>query len=331
MVVAVVGRGLFPLAMQKLVVAPTELTRETPYLRYHIARHPRRPGGSTAWRPASSTARPISRWPTSGPTRRPSRTCGSGTGTRCCRPSASCRRSAPTTTSSRVDDDRYWIDGKYRQVLLSPRELNAASLPTRTFINEHLTFTHGMGLTLGPVNQVTTEGLPVLFIKDLPPVSTVSLKVTRPQIYYGELANEYVFVRTRQREFDHPVGRGERLRLLRRERAASGSATCCAGCVLAVRFGSSKILLSQDITNDSRVLYYREHHGAGGAGAAVPPVRPRSLSGDRGRRHAASGSSTPTPRRTAIRTPSGCATAPTTCGTASSWSSTPTTARSRPT
>jgi uncharacterized protein len=79
-----------------------------------------------------------------------------------------------------VDDDRYWIDGKYRQVLLSPRELNAASLPTRTFINEHLTFTHGMGLTLGPVNQVTTEGLPVLFVKDLPPVSTVSLPVTRP-------------------------------------------------------------------------------------------------------------------------------------------------------
>src|SRR5436190_2026234 len=79
-----------------------------------------------------------------------------------------------------VDDDRYWIDGKYRQVLLSPRELNAASLPTRTFINEHLTFTHGMGLTLGPVNQVTSEGLPVLFLKDLPPVSTVSLRVTRP-------------------------------------------------------------------------------------------------------------------------------------------------------
>ncbi|MBK7832513.1 MAG: UPF0182 family protein [Gemmatimonadetes bacterium] len=58
-----------------------------------------------------------------------------------------------------VDDDRYWIDGKYRQVLLSPRELNAQSLPTRTFINEHLTFTHGMGLTMSPVNQVTTQGL----------------------------------------------------------------------------------------------------------------------------------------------------------------------------
>ena len=73
-----------------------------------------------------------------------------------------------------VDDDRYVIDGELRQVLLSPRELNTAALPTRTFINEHLTFTHGMGLTLGPVNQVTTEGLPVLFIKDLPPVVDAS-------------------------------------------------------------------------------------------------------------------------------------------------------------
>jgi uncharacterized membrane protein (UPF0182 family) len=76
-----------------------------------------------------------------------------------------------------VDDDRYWIDGEYRQVLLSPRELNTASLPTRNFINERLTFTHGMGLTLSPVNQITVEGLPVLFIKDLPPSSNVSLDV----------------------------------------------------------------------------------------------------------------------------------------------------------
>src|SRR6185503_3650399 len=105
-----------------------------------------------------------------------------------------------------VDDDRYWIDGKYRQVLLSPRELNAASLPTRTFVNERLTFTHGMGLTLGPVNQVTPEGLPVLFIKDLPPVSSVSLNVTRPGIYYGELPDSWVFAHTGQKEFDYPLG-----------------------------------------------------------------------------------------------------------------------------
>jgi uncharacterized membrane protein (UPF0182 family) len=114
-----------------------------------------------------------------------------------------------------------------------------------------------MGLTLGPVNQVTTEGLPVLFVKDLPPVSSVSLRVTRPQIYYGELANEYVFVGTRQREFDHPSGEAN----VYANYGGSGGVqvgNLLRRLLLAARFGSSKILFSQDITNDSRVLYYRD-------------------------------------------------------------------------
>ncbi|MCE2392917.1 MAG: UPF0182 family protein [Proteobacteria bacterium] len=81
-----------------------------------------------------------------------------------------------------VDNDRYIIDGEYRQIMLSARELNSDSLPERTWINERLTFTHGYGLTLGPVNQVTPEGLPVLFIKDLPPESAVELSVSPPEI-----------------------------------------------------------------------------------------------------------------------------------------------------
>ncbi len=251
----IVGRGLFPLAMQKFVVAPTELTRETPYLRNHIA------ATRQAWGLDSVDTREL--------------------GGEADLTLADIRANAPTIENVRlwdrepllqtfgqlqeirtyydfvsVDDDRYWIDDKYRQVLLSPRELNAASLPTRTFINEHLTFTHGMGLTLGPVNQVTTEGLPVLFVKDLPPVSTVSLRVTRPQIYYGELANDYVFANTRQREFDHPSGEANVYA------AYEGTGGVRVGnllrrTILAVRFGSSKILFSQDVTNDSRVLYYR--------------------------------------------------------------------------
>jgi len=156
-----------------------------------------------------------------------------------------------------VDDDRYMIDGKYRQVLLSPRELNVGSLPTRTFINEHLTFTHGMGLTLSPVNQVTVEGLPVLFIRDLPPVSDVSLTVTRPQIYFGEMVNEYVFVGTKQREFDHPSGEANVYAAYEGTGGVPVN-SLLRRIVLAARFGSTKILLSGDITNESRILYYRE-------------------------------------------------------------------------
>ena len=105
-----------------------------------------------------------------------------------------------------VDNDRYVIDGESRQVMLSARELNTASLPSRTWINERLTFTHGYGLTLGPVNQVTPEGLPVLFIKNLPPESSVDLRVTEPSIYFGERSNDYVFVKTQAREFHYPKG-----------------------------------------------------------------------------------------------------------------------------
>jgi uncharacterized membrane protein (UPF0182 family) len=105
-----------------------------------------------------------------------------------------------------VHNDRYRINGEYRQIMLSARELNSDSLPNRNWINERLTFTHGYGVTLGPVNQVTPEGLPVLFIKDLPPQSSVDLTITEPSIYFGQQSNDHVFVRTRAREFHYPKG-----------------------------------------------------------------------------------------------------------------------------
>ena len=143
----------------------------------HHARRARR-SGSIAWKSASSRATRGSRGRTSSATPRRSRTCRSGTISRCSTRSDRSRRSGPTTTSPSVDNDRYIINGKYRQIMLSARELNSRSLPSRTWINEQLTFTHGYGLTLGPVNEVTPEGLPVLFIRDLPLASTVDLKVT---------------------------------------------------------------------------------------------------------------------------------------------------------
>ncbi|MBK6485709.1 MAG: UPF0182 family protein [Gemmatimonadetes bacterium] len=255
MAVAVIGRGVVPTIMQKFVVAPTELTREEPYLAHHVAatRH--------AWGIDSVESRDLE---------------GQTNLTM-----ASLRANAPTIDNVRlwdrepllrtfgqlqeirtyydfinVDDDRYWIDGKYRQVLLAPRELNPESLPTRTFINEHLTFTHGMGLTMSPVNQVTTQGLPVLLIQDLPPASIGALKVSRPQIYYGELTNNYVFVGTRQREFDFPAGEEN----VYTTYTGTGGVTVgniFRRSLLSLYFGSSKILLSGDITSESRVLYNR--------------------------------------------------------------------------
>ena len=155
-----------------------------------------------------------------------------------------------------VDDDRYWIDGEYRQVLLSPRELNAASLPTRNFINERLGFTHGMGVTLSPVNQVTPEGLPELMLKDLPPVSTVSLSVERPAVYYGELSNTYVFVNTDYREFDYPLGDSSAYTVYDGEGGVPVN-SFLRRVLYGLRFRSMQLLLTEYITSDSRVMYHR--------------------------------------------------------------------------
>ena len=155
-----------------------------------------------------------------------------------------------------VDNDRYTIDGRYRQIMLSAREMNSQSLPSRTWINEHLTFTHGYGLTLGPVNEVTPEGLPVLFIRDLPPVSAGDLKVTQPAIYYGELSNDHVFVRTRTQEFDYPRG-DDNVFTTYSGTGGVALSNIFTRLMFALRFRSTDTFFSPNLTRDSRVMIHR--------------------------------------------------------------------------
>src|SRR6202041_3762340 len=108
-----------------------------------------------------------------------------------------------------IDIDRYEIDGANREVMLAARELNVDKLPdsSRNWINEKLIYTHGYGITMNPVNGFTAEGLPTLILSNMPVQSTVrSLSVTRPEIYFGELTNTDVYVKTRQQEFNYPQG-----------------------------------------------------------------------------------------------------------------------------
>jgi len=154
-----------------------------------------------------------------------------------------------------VDNDRYLINNEYRQVMLSPRELSYAALPSRTWVNEHLTYTHGYGAVLGPVNRVNREGLPEFFIKDIPPVATTTVQIKRPEIYYGEQSNDYVFVKAGRPEFDYPVGEKN---VYSRYQGQGGVPLSFFRKVLyAIRFGSVTILLSNDITSGSRVMYHR--------------------------------------------------------------------------
>jgi len=154
-----------------------------------------------------------------------------------------------------VDNDRYRINGEFRQVMLSSRELSYASLPSRSWINEHIIYTHGYGAVLGPVNRVSREGLPEFFIKDIPPVSSSTVRITRPEIYYGETSNDYVFVQTKRPEFDYPVG--EKNVYSRYEGKGGVPLSFLKKLIFAVRFGSVTILLSDDITADSRIMYHR--------------------------------------------------------------------------
>jgi len=156
-----------------------------------------------------------------------------------------------------IDNDRYTIDGKYRQVMLSARELNTESLQTRSWQNEHLSYTHGFGLTLGPVNQVTTEGLPVLFVRDIPPVSTVNLRVDQPSIYYGELSNDYVIVKTKLAEFHYPKGDDNESTFY----DGTGGVplnSIWRRIMFALRFVSTDVLVTNQLTPQSRIMFHRK-------------------------------------------------------------------------
>jgi uncharacterized membrane protein (UPF0182 family) len=156
-----------------------------------------------------------------------------------------------------VDNDRYRIDDTYRQIMLSAREISHHHLPSRIWINEHLTYTHGYGVVFGPVNQVTPEGLPEFFIKDIPPVSSDSIKVTRPEIYFGELANDYVFVKTTARELDYPSG-DQNIYTTYEGRGGVPIASFWRKLLFSAHYATLRIALSRDITHESRILYHRQ-------------------------------------------------------------------------
>jgi uncharacterized membrane protein (UPF0182 family) len=156
-----------------------------------------------------------------------------------------------------VDNDRYRIDGSYRQVMLSARELSHQHLPSRIWINEHLTYTHGYGVVFGPVNQVTPEGLPEFFIKDIPPVSTADAKVSRPEIYFGELSNDYVIVRTRAQELDYASG-DQNIYSQYEGRGGVPISSLWRKLIFSARYATFRILLSNDVIRDSRILYHRQ-------------------------------------------------------------------------
>ncbi|HVW08565.1 MAG TPA: UPF0182 family protein [Bryobacteraceae bacterium] len=157
------------------------------------------------------------------------------------------------------DVDRYVIDGRKRQVLLSPRELDITQLPgsQSSWINPHLIFTHGYGLVMAEVAKITPEGQPVYLIKDMPPaISTPSLKLTRPELYYGEMQQEPVFVDTAQQEFNYPQGADNAFNRYDGKGGFPVSSFLMRAAA-ALHYGDSTILLTSYLTDHSRMMIHR--------------------------------------------------------------------------
>jgi uncharacterized membrane protein (UPF0182 family) len=159
-----------------------------------------------------------------------------------------------------IDIDRYAINGTTREVMLAARELNVEKLPesSRNWINEKLIYTHGYGITMNPVNGFTPEGLPTLILSNMPVQSTVrGLTVTRPEIYFGEMTNTDVYVKTRQQEFNYPQGASNNLT------SYEGSGGVALGgflrrMIIALdQSDLAKLPFSDDVNRNSRLLMRR--------------------------------------------------------------------------
>jgi uncharacterized membrane protein (UPF0182 family) len=162
-----------------------------------------------------------------------------------------------------IDIDRYVIDGALRQVMLATRELSVSKLPasSRNWINEKLIYTHGYGLTMNAVNGFTAEGLPALLLRDMPvQATTPSLAVTRPEVYFGEMTNTDVYVKTRQQEFNYPQGQTNNLT------SYEGTGGIVLGgffrrlAIALDRGDIGKLPFSDDVTRESRLLMRRTVH-----------------------------------------------------------------------
>jgi uncharacterized protein len=159
-----------------------------------------------------------------------------------------------------IDIDRYEIDGATREVMLAARELNVDKLPesSRNWINEKLIYTHGYGITMNPVNGFTAEGLPTLILSNMPVQSTVrSLAVTRPEIYFGELTNTDVYVKTRQQEFNYPQGATNNLTSYEGNGGIALGGFLRRMIIALDQSDLAKLPFSDDVNKDSRLLMRR--------------------------------------------------------------------------
>jgi uncharacterized membrane protein (UPF0182 family) len=258
LVVWIGGTVIYPAFIQQWVVAPNELDREQPYIRNGIASTLRAyglDGVDEQLFPAALTLTPAGV--------AANRTVLDSVRLWDYRPLLQTYAQLQSLrlyyTFTDVGIDRYRIGGREQQVMLSARELDVNRLPdqARTWVNEHLVFTHGFGLVMTPVNRISAEGLPDFYIKDIPPQSSMGLAVTRPELYYSLVTTPYVVVDTRTKELDYAQG-DQNVYTTYAGRGGVPLTAPLSRFAFASRFGAMSLLLSNDITPASRVLFHRD-------------------------------------------------------------------------
>jgi uncharacterized membrane protein (UPF0182 family) len=258
-VVLVLGTGL-PILVQKVIVKPNELAKETPYIAYNIDFTRKAYNlnkikvvnfevndqlSAQDLKQHDVTIQNIRIWDE--------------------RPLLQTYRQIQSIRLyydfNNVDVDRYPLNNQYRQLMLAGRELLVNKLPPQanTWVNRHLTYTHGYGLAASPVNEVTSEGLPRLFIKDLPPSFEPDLEVVRPEIYYGEKTDEYVLVKTKAREFDYPKG-DKNVYTTYQGKGGIHIKSFFRRLLFAVEFMDPQILFTTYLSPDTRIMFNRRIH-----------------------------------------------------------------------
>ena len=254
---ALVGQGLVPSLVQSFVVDPNELNLERPFISNNI-QFTRFAYGIDNIQEREFQTRPLT-WEdiqSSQPTIENIRILDYRPTTEAYRQMQEMRLYYDL---SNIDVDRYYLDGKYTQLMLATRELEQQKIvdTAKTWVNLHLVYTHGFGAVASPVNRVTEEGLPDYVVRDIPPVSDYeSLAIDNPRVYYGEHSSNYVFVNTLAEEFDYPDGSTNQYYSY----TGSGGVQLDSffkRLMMAFRFGDIRILLTSDITPESRVMFKR--------------------------------------------------------------------------
>jgi uncharacterized membrane protein (UPF0182 family) len=249
-VALIVIRVVFPAVMQSLVVSPNQQAKEGPYIAHNIA----------ATRAAYALDRiSQTQYPLTGDLSTAKLAANDGTvgnirlwdQSTLLTSYAQLQQLRPYYQFTTVSIDRYDVNGVYRETMLAPRELNIAGLPSQSWVNQHVIYTHGFGVAVSAVNQVTVDGSPDFLVQDVPPVSGApDLQISQPRIYYGLLGTNYTLVRTTTPEFDYPGGPGYHY---------SGSGGIPIGSFLnklafSVRFGTIRFFTNTAIDAQSRVI-----------------------------------------------------------------------------